>query len=179
MKKRSGLYPRVGVDAAGSGVVSQAGGVTLVETLRVSGLDAALSRALAPWRKPTATHDPAKVVCDLALTLAVGGDCLADVAVLRAEPASMGQWPRIRRCRARSTRWPATPLVSWRRSTPPAPGHARTCGGWPASMPRTPVPTPTGRWWSRRDAGHGALGEGAGRADVQARVRVPPVVGVR
>ena len=44
MKKRSGLYPRVGIDAAGSGVVSQAGGVTLVETLRVSGLDAALSR---------------------------------------------------------------------------------------------------------------------------------------
>jgi hypothetical protein len=84
------LYPRVGVDAAGSGVVSQAGGVTLVETLRVSGLDAALSQALAPWRKPTATHDPAKVVCDLALTLALGGDCLADVAVLRAEPGVYG-----------------------------------------------------------------------------------------
>jgi len=91
VKKRSGLYPRVGVDAAGSGVVSQAGGVTLVETLRVSGLDAALSRALAPWRKPTATHDPAKVVCDLALTLAVGGDCLADVAVVRAEPGVYGR----------------------------------------------------------------------------------------
>ena len=90
MKKRSGLYPRVGVDAAGSGVVSQAGGVTLVETLRVSGLDAGLSRALARWRKPTATHDPAKVVCDLALSLAVGGDCLADVAVLRAEPGVYG-----------------------------------------------------------------------------------------
>jgi hypothetical protein len=29
---------------------------------RVGGLDAALSQALAPWRKPTATHDPAKVV---------------------------------------------------------------------------------------------------------------------
>ncbi|MGH3839099.1 MAG: IS1380 family transposase [Pseudonocardiaceae bacterium] len=90
MKKRSGLYPRVGVDAAGSGVVSQAGGVTLVEMLRVSGLDPALSRALSPWRKPAATHDPAKVVCDLALTLAVGGDCLADVAVLRAEPGVYG-----------------------------------------------------------------------------------------
>jgi hypothetical protein len=51
VKKRSGLYPRVGVDAAGSGVVSQAGGVTLVEALRVSGLDAALSQALAPWRR--------------------------------------------------------------------------------------------------------------------------------
>jgi hypothetical protein len=68
VKKRSGLYPRVGIDAAGSGVVSQAGGVTLVQTLRVSGLDRALSQSLVPWRKPTGTHDPAKVVCDLALT---------------------------------------------------------------------------------------------------------------
>jgi Transposase DDE domain group 1 len=91
VKKRSGLYPRVGIDAAGSGVVSQAGGVTLVETLRVSGLDRALSQALAPWRKPTATHHPAKVVCDLALTLAVGGDCLADVAVVRAAPGVYGR----------------------------------------------------------------------------------------
>ncbi len=31
-------------------------------------------------------HDPAKVVLDLAVTLALGDDCLADVAVLRAEP---------------------------------------------------------------------------------------------
>jgi hypothetical protein len=91
VKKRSGLYPRVGIDAAGSGVVSQAGGVTLVETLRVSGLDRALSQALAPWRKSTAVHDPAKVVCDLALALALGGDCLADVAVLRAEPGVYGR----------------------------------------------------------------------------------------
>jgi len=35
-------------------------------------------------------HDPAKVVLDLAVTLALGGDCLADVAVLRAEPGVYG-----------------------------------------------------------------------------------------
>lgn len=35
-------------------------------------------------------HDPAKVLLDLALGLAVGGDCLADVAVLRAEPGVFG-----------------------------------------------------------------------------------------
>jgi hypothetical protein len=72
-------------------VVSQAGGVSLVETLRVSGLGEALSQALAPWRKPTAVHGPAKAVCDLALALALGGDCLADVAVLRAEPGVYGR----------------------------------------------------------------------------------------
>lgn len=37
-----------------------------------------------------AVHDPAKVLLDLALGLAVRGDCLADVAVLRAEPSVFG-----------------------------------------------------------------------------------------
>lgn len=90
--KATGFYPRVGVDAAGSKVVSQAGGgVLLAETVRVAGLDRAISAGLAPWRKPLAVHDPAKVVCDLALALALGGDCLADVALLRAEPAVFGR----------------------------------------------------------------------------------------
>ena len=90
MKKTTGLYPRVGVDARGAGVVSQAGGLLLTEAVRAAGLDAELSRALAPWRKRLARHDPAKVVIDLAVALALGGDCLADVAVLRAEPAVFG-----------------------------------------------------------------------------------------
>jgi hypothetical protein len=50
-----------------------------------------LSAALAGWRTPTAVHDPAKVVLDLAVTLALGGDCLADVALLRAEPGVYGR----------------------------------------------------------------------------------------
>jgi hypothetical protein len=50
-----------------------------------------LSAGLARWRKPTAVHDPAKIILDLALSLAVGGDCLADIAVLRAEPSLFGR----------------------------------------------------------------------------------------
>jgi hypothetical protein len=88
--KRSGLYPSVHVDGAGSGVVSQAGGVLLLETVRASGLDTALTAGLARWRKPTAVHDPAKILLDLAVSLALGGDCLADIAVLRAEPGVYG-----------------------------------------------------------------------------------------
>jgi Transposase DDE domain group 1 len=57
---------------------------------RVVGLDRVLSTALAPWRRPNAVHDPAKVVLDLAVTLAIGGDCLADIALLRAEPGVFG-----------------------------------------------------------------------------------------
>jgi Transposase DDE domain group 1 len=91
VKETTGLYPRLRVDAAGSGVVSQAGGLLLTEAVRISGLDRELSRALAPWRKPLAVHDPAKIVTDLAITLALGGDCLADIAVLRAAPELFGR----------------------------------------------------------------------------------------
>jgi hypothetical protein len=89
--KRIGLYPHVQVDTRGAGVVSQAGGVALVETVRASGLEQVLSVALRRWRKPMAIHDPAKVIIDLAVALALGGDCLADVALLRAEPAVFGR----------------------------------------------------------------------------------------
>lgn len=89
--KPTGVYPSVPVDAAGRGVVSSAGGLVLTETVRVSGLGTALSEALAPGLAPTATHDPAKVLTDLAVGLALGGDCLADVGLLRAEPDLFGQ----------------------------------------------------------------------------------------
>lgn len=61
-----------------------AGAQLLAQTARVSGLDEAMSVALAPWCKPRAVHDPGKVLVDVAIALAAGGDCPADVAVLRA-----------------------------------------------------------------------------------------------
>jgi hypothetical protein len=74
----------------GRGLVSQAGAVLLWETLRVTGLGRGLSQALGPWRAPRAVHDPGKIVADLAAALALGGDCLADIAVLRDQPALAG-----------------------------------------------------------------------------------------
>ncbi|MEU5720197.1 IS1380 family transposase, partial [Streptomyces sp. NPDC020403] len=90
MKHSIGSYPRVRVRDDGRQVVSQAGAVLLVETVRKSGLDQAVSAGLSPWRKPRAVHDPGKVLLDVALAVASGGDCLADVGVLRAEPAVFG-----------------------------------------------------------------------------------------
>ncbi|MEU1601249.1 transposase, partial [Streptomyces sp. NPDC005708] len=81
MKKRIGSYPRVRTEGDGRGVVSQAGGVLLVETIRKTGLDRAISAALAPWHKLRAVHDPGKVLLDVALAVALGGDCLADVGM--------------------------------------------------------------------------------------------------
>ena len=142
MKHITGLYPRLKVDTAGSAAVGQAGGVLLVETIRTSGLDRGLSTALAPWRRPLATHDPGKIVLDLAVALALGGDCLADVSLLRAEPGVFGRVasdPTVSRlidtlaADARPRRW--------RRSRRPALTPGRGCGRWPAST--RPITAPT------------------------------------
>ena len=138
MSKRSGSYPRVRVEGGGRGVVSQAGAVLLVETARKTGLDAAISAALAPWRKARAVHDPGKILLDLALAVALGGDCLADVAMLRAEPAVFGPVasdPTV--SRLVDTLAAAGPRRSWPRSAGPGPKSASASGGWPATRPRT------------------------------------------
>ena len=82
--------PKITVSADGPGIVSQAGALLLTQTLRLTGLDRGLSAGLDRWRAGRAVHDPGKIIADLAVTLALGGDCLADVAVLRAEPGLFG-----------------------------------------------------------------------------------------
>jgi Transposase DDE domain group 1 len=81
---------RFAVSDDGKGIVSHAGAVLLTEIARVTGLQAGLSQALERWRLPRSVHDPGKIVTDLAVAVALGGDCLADAAVLRAEPALFG-----------------------------------------------------------------------------------------
>ncbi len=88
--KNTACRPKIVVSADGSGIVSQAGALLLTQVLRVTGLGRQLSAGLVRWRAPRAIHDPGKIVADLAVALALGGDCLADVAVLRAEPELFG-----------------------------------------------------------------------------------------
>ncbi|GEC04733.1 hypothetical protein SSP24_23880 [Streptomyces spinoverrucosus] len=90
MKKRIGSYPHVRVEVGGRRVVSQAGAVLLVETIRKTGLDQAMSAALAPWRKHRTVHDPGKVLLDVALAVALGGDCLADVGMVGVSDRRFG-----------------------------------------------------------------------------------------
>jgi len=82
--------PKITVSAGGKGLVSQAGMLLLAEAARVTGLGQGLSAGLARWRAPRAVHDPGKILTDLAMAVALGGDCLADVAVLRAQPELAG-----------------------------------------------------------------------------------------
>jgi hypothetical protein len=79
------------LDPARESLVSSSGGVLLRRTVELSGLGRSLSAALSPWRSSRATHDPGKVLLDVATAVALGGDCLADVAVVRAQPEVFGQ----------------------------------------------------------------------------------------
>jgi hypothetical protein len=147
VKKAIGFYPCPDIDTAATTVVSHAGTRLLTETIAKVGLDRALSRGLEPWRLRLAVHDPAKVLLDLALALAVGGDCLADIALLRAEPALFGSVASDPTVRGRSTASPPTLLRCWRQSTPPAVRQEPGPGHWPQT--RLPITTPTRRTrWS-------------------------------
>jgi hypothetical protein len=88
--KNTSRRPKILVSADGPGLVSHAGALLLTETARVTGLAAGLSGGLARWQAPRAVHDPGKIVLDLAVAVALGGDCLADAGVLRAEPQLFG-----------------------------------------------------------------------------------------
>jgi DDE family transposase len=88
--KNTARPPKVIVSAGGSGMVSQAGALLLTQVLQVTGLRRRLSEGLERWRAARAIHDPGKIIADLAVALALGGDCLADVAVLREQPALFG-----------------------------------------------------------------------------------------
>jgi hypothetical protein len=88
--KVTAARPKITVSADGSGIVSQAGALVLTQAMRATGLDRGLAAALERWRAPRAVHDPGKIIADLVVTLALGGDCLADVAVLRAQPGLAG-----------------------------------------------------------------------------------------
>lgn len=99
------LYPGVRVEAGEINTAGLAGAGLLTETIRAAGLGLGLSRVLDRWRKPGAVHGPGKVICDLALSLALGGKCVPDLALLAcpevrmfgpvASPPRSAGWSRI------------------------------------------------------------------------------------
>jgi len=90
MVQRDGRRFTVDVVADGAGVVSHAGAALLAETADRVGLTRELSRALASVRERRGRHDPGRVVRDLAVMLADGGDCLADLRGLRDQQPLFG-----------------------------------------------------------------------------------------
>ncbi|SMY04859.1 hypothetical protein BAURA86_03849 [Brevibacterium aurantiacum] len=88
--KPTRTYPRLHVDTAPSNALGQAGGMLLTETVHTSGLGHYLKHGLAAWKKPFAIHDPGKILTDIAITVALGGDALSDSSALRDEPDLYG-----------------------------------------------------------------------------------------
>ena len=81
--------PALKVTADGKGLATHAGSRLLAEMADRSGLTDALSEALAPMCKRR-RHDPGKVIADLAVTIASGGDALANLLGLRLQPDVYG-----------------------------------------------------------------------------------------
>ena len=82
--------PNLVLDPARESLISSSGALLLKEAIRVAGLDRGLAQALSRWRPARATHDPGKVLLDVATAVALGGDCLADVAAVRSQPEVFG-----------------------------------------------------------------------------------------
>jgi hypothetical protein len=88
--KATGARPKIIVTADGRGVVGHAGARLLVDVAEATGLTAAFGEALAPLRVRRGGHDPGRVVADVAVMLADGGEAIADLAVLRDQPGLFG-----------------------------------------------------------------------------------------
>src|SRR5512142_3488837 len=86
----NGRVRRILVTPDGTGVVSHAGVFLVSQLSDRLGLSDALSTAMAPTRRRTTGHDPGRVLRDLAVMLADGGDCISDLSMLREQSALFG-----------------------------------------------------------------------------------------
>jgi hypothetical protein len=78
------------VTTDGKNLVSHAGTVLLSELADRSGLPEAMSGAMAGCGINWHTHDPGIVLTHLAVAIADGADCLADLASLREQSELFG-----------------------------------------------------------------------------------------
>ncbi|WP_425548463.1 IS1380 family transposase [Actinoplanes palleronii] len=82
--------PKIIVTGGGRGVVGHAGARLLADLADATGLTSAFSLALARLRQRRRDHEPGRIAVDLAVLLADGGEAIADLAVLRNQPALFG-----------------------------------------------------------------------------------------
>lgn len=90
MVKPAACFETVEVTADGEGLVSHAGAALLVELTDRVGLTDGLSDALAGTRERRSAHDPGRVLRDVAVMLADGGDCVTDIDAYRGQERLFG-----------------------------------------------------------------------------------------
>ena len=88
---RDGRPVTVEVTADGAGLVSHAGTALLGQVADKVGLTSALSVRLAAIKQRRRGHDPGRVVRDLAVMLADGGECVSDLGATRDQDALFGK----------------------------------------------------------------------------------------
>ena len=89
--QRDGRDFTVDVTADGEGLVSHAGSALLAQVADKTGLTRALSLRLSSMKERRSGHDPGRVVRDLAVMLADGGECVSDLGGLRDQLALFGE----------------------------------------------------------------------------------------
>ncbi len=87
---RDGRQVTLEVTADGAGLVSHAGTALLAQVADKLGLTRALSLRLAAIKQRRRGHDPGRVIRDLAVTLADGGECVSDLGAMREQQALFG-----------------------------------------------------------------------------------------
>ncbi len=87
---RDGRSVTVEVTSDGAGLVSHAGSALLAQTADKLGLTGALSLRLAGLKQRRRGHDPGRVIRDLAVMLADGGECVSDLGGMRDQEALFG-----------------------------------------------------------------------------------------
>ena len=91
--KRAELLGSVQIVADADRLTSRAGTALLVGLADRVGLTGSLSGAMGGVRRRLSRHDPGRTLRDLAVMLADGGDCLADLRALRDQPTLFGDVP--------------------------------------------------------------------------------------
>ncbi len=90
MVKPKARLETVEVSADGEGLVSHAGIALLSELADRSGLTGALSDALAVTRERRSAHEPGRVLVEVVVMLADGGDCVTDLDAYRGQERLFG-----------------------------------------------------------------------------------------
>jgi hypothetical protein len=168
--QRDGRDFTVDVTADGEGLVSHAGSALLCQVADKTGLTRALSLRLSPMKQRRSGHDPGRVVRDLAVMLADGGECISDLGGLRDQLALFGD------VASDSTAYRVIEAIAadlallegLRAAHAKSRAHAWELGVRPRA----------GDDRARRDARWSALREGRRGGEVQGRVRLPSAAGV-
>jgi DDE family transposase len=88
---RDGRPVTVEVTADGAGLVSHAGSGLIAQVADELGLTRALSLRLASLKQRRRGHDPGRVIRDLAVMLADGGECVSDLGAVRDQQPLFGE----------------------------------------------------------------------------------------